>query len=55
MDKMGKGKRKFEGKRKRYKLCREEMDITEELRIVGLLPQIKILYVGIYMYCNYYS
>ena len=38
VDKMGKGKRKFEGKRKRDKLCREEMDITEELRIVGLLP-----------------
>ena len=27
---MRKGKRKFERKRKRCKLCREEMDVTEE-------------------------
>ena len=32
-----KGKKKFERKRKRYKPCREEMDITEEVKIVGLL------------------
>ena len=37
VEKMRKGKRKFERKRKRCKLCREEMDITEELKIVGLL------------------
>ena len=35
--KMRKGKRKFERKRKRYKLCREEIDVTEELKIVRLL------------------
>ena len=37
VEKMRKGKRKFERKRKRYKLCREEIDITEELKIVRLL------------------
>ena len=42
-----KGKRKFERKRKRCKVCREEMDVTEELKIVGLLLYLKILYVGI--------
>ena len=36
-EKIRKGKKKFERKRKRYKLCREEMDITEEVKIVGLL------------------
>ena len=35
------------GKRKRYKLCREEMDITEEVKIVGLLLLIKVLHVYI--------
>ena len=30
-------KRKFERKKTRYKLCREEMDATEELKIVVLL------------------
>ena len=35
--KMRKGKRKFERKRKRYKSCREEIDVTEELQIVRLL------------------
>ena len=34
---MRKEKRKFERKRKRCKLCREQMDVTEELKIVGLL------------------
>ena len=37
VEKMSEGKRKFERKRKRYKLCREEMDVTKELKIVGLL------------------
>ena len=37
VEKMSKRKRKFERKRKTYKLCREEMDVTEELKIVGLL------------------
>ena len=37
VEKMSKRKRKFERKRKRYKLCREDMDVTEELKIVGLL------------------
>ena len=31
VEKMRKGKRKFERKRKSYKLCREEMGVTEEL------------------------
>ena len=34
---MRQGKRKFEIKRKRYELRREEMDVTEEFKIVGLL------------------
>ena len=37
MEKMRKGGKKFERKRKRYKLCREEIDITEELKIMRLL------------------
>ena len=37
VEKMSKPKRKFERKRKRCKLCREEMDVTEKLKIVGLL------------------
>ena len=37
VEEMRKGKRKFERKRKRYKLCREEIDVTEGLKIVGLL------------------
>ena len=36
VEKMRKGKRKLERKKKVYKLCREEMDVTEELKIVGL-------------------
>ena len=36
-EKMRKRKRKFERKRKRYNLCRVEMDVTEELKIVVLL------------------
>ena len=32
-----KKKKKVWKKRKRYKVCREEMDVTEELKIVGLL------------------
>ena len=47
MEIVRKGKRKFERKRKRCKVCREEMDVTEELKIVGLLLYLKILYVGI--------
>ena len=35
--KMRKGKRKFERKMKRYKLCREEIEVTEEPKIVKLL------------------
>ena len=31
MGKTRKGKRKFERIRKRYKLCKEEMDVTEEV------------------------
>ena len=42
---MRKGKRKFERKRKRYKLCRDEMDVTEELKIVGLLPTVNKSFV----------
>ena len=38
MEKMRKGKRTFERKRNRKtKLCREEIDITGELKIVRLL------------------
>ena len=37
VEKMSKGKRKLERKRKRYKLCREEIDVTKELKIVRLL------------------
>ena len=29
VEKMRKGRRKYERKRKRYKLCREEMKVTE--------------------------
>ena len=29
VEKLGKGRRKYERKRKRYKLSREEMDVTE--------------------------
>ena len=29
VEKMRKGRRKYERKRKRYKLCREEMNVTE--------------------------
>ena len=29
VEKMRKGRRKYERKRKRYKLCREEMTVTE--------------------------
>ena len=37
VEKMRKGKRKFERKTKRYKLCREEMEVTEKPKIVALL------------------
>ena len=37
VEKMRKGKKRFERKRKRYKLCREEIDVTEELKIERLL------------------
>ena len=37
VEKMRKGKRKFERKRNRYKLFTEEIDVTEELKIVRLL------------------
>ena len=37
VENMRKGERKFERKRKRYKLRREEMDVTEEFKIKGLL------------------
>ena len=37
VEKMRKGKRKFGRKRKRYKLCKEEINVTEELKIVRLL------------------
>ena len=37
VEKMRKGKRKFERKRKRYKLCKEEINVTEELKIARLL------------------
>ena len=37
VEKMRKGKKKFERKRKRYNLCREEIDVTEELKIERLL------------------
>ena len=37
VEKMRKGKRKFERKRKRYKLYKEEIDVTEKLKIVRLL------------------
>ena len=37
VEKMRKGKKKFERKRKSYKLCRKEIDVTEELKIVRLL------------------
>ena len=31
VEKMRKGKEKFERKRKKYKLCREEIDVTEHM------------------------
>ena len=37
VEKARKGKRKFERKGKRYKLCREDIDVTEEPKIVRLL------------------
>ena len=37
VEKMRKGERKFERKRKRYKLCTEEIDVTKELKLVRLL------------------
>ena len=37
VEKMRKGEKKFERKRKRYKLRREEIDVTEELQLVRLL------------------
>ena len=37
MEKMRQGKRKFQRKKKRYNPCREDMEVTEELKIVRLL------------------
>ena len=37
LEKIRKGKTKFERKRKIYKLCIEGIDVTEELEIVKLL------------------
>ena len=37
VEKMRKGEKKFERKRKRYKLRREDIDVTEELQLVRLL------------------
>ena len=48
VEKMRKGKRKFEIKGKRCKLCRAEMDVTEEIKIVGIV-------VYNYMYYNNYN
>ena len=53
VEKMRKRKRKFERKRKRDKLCGEEIDVTEELKIVRLLLQIKVLYVGMSVVYQY--
>ena len=53
VEKMRKGKRKFERKRNRYKLRREEIDVTEELKIMRLLLQILgfvCRYISIYLY-----
>ena len=50
VEKMKKGKNKFERKRKSYKLCRGKINVTEELKIVRLVLEIKILYVGISAY-----
>ena len=36
-EKMRKRKRNFERNRKKYKLCRSEINVTEELKIVRLL------------------
>ena len=33
VEKMRKGKRNFERKRNSYELCREEMDVREELKL----------------------
>ena len=35
--KMRQGKIKFERKKKRFNVCREEMEVTEELKTVGML------------------
>ena len=37
VEKMRKGKRKFERKTKRYILCIEEIDVTEKLKIKRVL------------------
>ena len=37
VEKMRKEKTNFERKRDGYKLCREDIDVTEELKIVRLL------------------
>ena len=42
MEKTRKGKRKFEKKKEEIQLCREDMDVTEELKTEGLLLQIKV-------------
>ena len=52
VEKMRKGKRKFERKRKIYKLCRQEIYVTQELKIVRLLLQIKVLFVLLAIYLD---
>ena len=53
---MRKRKRNFERKRNRYKLSREEeMDVKEELKIVGLLLKGFVRRYISYLYYNYYN
>ena len=53
VEKMSKRKRKFERKRKRYRLYTEEMDVTEELKI-GAATANKgfVLLLAIYVDCD---
>ena len=37
VEKMRQGTRKFEREKKRYNLCREEREVTEELKFVRVL------------------
>ena len=48
MEKMRQRKRKFERKLKRCNLCRQEMEVTEELKIVRLL-QIKFIITQLFV------